>query len=63
MLNYFWRTWEGQEIDWVEERDGKLYGFEFKWNNRGVKTPTQWTAYAHASFEVIDQNNFLEFIK
>ena len=26
--NYFWRTWEGHEVDWVEEREGKLFGFE-----------------------------------
>lgn len=28
--NYFWRTYEQQEIDWVEERDGSLFGYEFK---------------------------------
>lgn len=28
--NYFWRTWEGREIDWVEKRDGGLFGYEFK---------------------------------
>src|SRR3989344_5919643 len=30
---YFWRTWDGQEIDLVEERGGKLFGYEFKWGN------------------------------
>ncbi|MDA3817428.1 MAG: ATP-binding protein, partial [Prolixibacteraceae bacterium] len=29
--NYFWRTYEQQEIDWVEERNGSLFGYEFKW--------------------------------
>lgn len=29
---YFWRTYDGAEIDLVEERDGKLFAFEFKWN-------------------------------
>ncbi|MCB0641377.1 MAG: ATP-binding protein, partial [Phaeodactylibacter sp.] len=28
--NYFWRTYDQQEIDWVEEREGKLFGYEFK---------------------------------
>jgi uncharacterized protein len=28
--DYFWRTYDQQEIDLVEERDGKLYGYEFK---------------------------------
>lgn len=62
--NYFWRTWEGQEIDWVEERGGKLLGFEFKWNNKEVRTPTQWIrTYSNASFEVVNQDSYLNFIK
>ncbi|MFC1790703.1 ATP-binding protein [Patescibacteria group bacterium] len=62
--NYFWRTWEGQEIDWVEERGGKLFGFEFKWQGKKVKVPSKWQAtYAEASFKVIDQDNFLDFVK
>ena len=32
--NYFWRTYDQQELDWLEEREGKLYGYEFKWNAR-----------------------------
>ncbi len=35
--NYFWRTYEQQEIDWVEERSGSLYGYEFKWKESKVK--------------------------
>lgn len=62
--NYFWRTWEGQEIDWVEEREGKLFGFEFKWNIKEGKVPSQWAAtYPDASFETVNQDNFLDFIK
>lgn len=61
--NYFWRTWEGQEIDWVEERGGKLLGFEFKWSDKKKKAPAQWTTYANASFEVVNKDNFLKFIK
>ena len=37
--NYFWLTYDQQEIDWVEERDGQLFGYEFKWNETKVKTP------------------------
>ena len=62
--NYFWRTYEQQEIDWVEERNGKLFGYEFKWKEIKVKTPTQWkNAYPDASFEVINSNNFAEWLK
>jgi len=30
--NYFWRTYDRQEIDLIEDRGGKLHGFDFKWN-------------------------------
>ncbi len=57
--NYFWRTYEQQEVDWVEERDGSLFGYEFKWKESKVKIPSQWkNAYPNASFEVIHKNNF-----
>ena len=62
--NYFWRTYEQQEIDWVEERDGSLFGYEFKWKEEKVKIPTQWkSAYPDASFELINVNNFNEWMK
>lgn len=60
---YFWRTYSGQEIDFVEERDGKLFGYEFKWNKKKVSVPKDWkTAYANSEFEVIDKENYLDFI-
>ncbi len=57
--NYFWRTYEQQEIDWVEEREGALFGYEFKWKESKVKVPTQWKrAYPNATYEVIHIDNF-----
>jgi len=62
--NYFWRTWRQKEIDWVEERDGRLFGYEFKWRSKSRKTGAGWTeAYPDASLEIIDQENYLEFVK
>ncbi|GAB5554037.1 MAG: ATP-binding protein [Saprospiraceae bacterium] len=63
--NYFWRTYDQQEIDWVEERGGKLYGYEFKWNEkRQVKTPSAWKKnYEDAAFEVINPSNYLEWVR
>lgn len=63
--NYFWRTYDQQEIDWVEERGGKLYGYEFKWNTKKyVKTPGAWSKnYENAEFEVINPDNYLEWIR
>lgn len=61
---FFWRTYDRQEIDLVEERGGRLYGYEFKWNpSKNIKPPKQWlNSYPEASFDVITRNNFLEFI-
>ncbi len=62
--NYFWRTYEKQEIDWVEERDGKLYGYEIKWNPKKTPhAPKAWTdTYANAEYSVITRENYLDFI-
>lgn len=49
---YFWRTYAQQEIDWVEERDGTLFGYECKWSpKKRVRVPREWTAnYPNAEF-------------
>ncbi|MFO7656414.1 MAG: ATP-binding protein [Bacteroidales bacterium] len=57
--NYFWRTYDQQEIDWVEERDGSLFGYEFKWKDSKSKIPSQWkNSYPDSEFEVINMHNF-----
>lgn len=64
--NYFWRTWDGQEIDWVEEQGGVIQGFEFKWNPhklKKIRPPKDFLlSYNNASFQAISQNNYLDFI-
>lgn len=62
--NYFWRTYDQQEIDWVEEHGGKLYGYEMKWQSRKLpKAPKIWlSTYQNASYQVVNQGNYLEFI-
>lgn len=61
--NYFWRTYDQKEIDWVEERDGKLFGFEIKWGKETPKPPKSWLeTYKNAEYQLINQDNFLEFI-
>ncbi len=61
--NYFWRTYDQKELDWVEEREGSLHGYEFKWNKKHASAPKLWTeTYANASFTCISQNNYLSFI-
>lgn len=59
---YFWRTYDKKEIDLIEEREGKLFGYEFKYNKL-VKAPKAWKeTYPQASFEVINKDNYLDFV-
>jgi hypothetical protein len=54
--NNFWRTYDMQELDLLEEKADALAVFEFKWNkNKKVKIPTAFAkTYPDASFEVIN---------
>lgn len=61
--NFFWRTWSGKEVDFIEERKGKLFGYEFKWIKKNTKAPKLWLdTYPEASWEVVDTKNYMEFI-
>lgn len=62
--NYFWRTYTQQEIDWVEETNGSLSAYEFKWNiKKKPKVPVSWKeAYPDSDYKVISQDNYLEWI-
>lgn len=61
---YFWRTYQQQEIDYIEEIDGKIAAFEIKWNpNKKVRIPkTFLKSYPNSDFEVVNKNNFYKFI-
>jgi len=61
---YFWRTTQQQEIDYIEEHSGKLFCYEFKWNeNKKAKLSTTFSkAYPEHEFEVIHRNNFIDFL-
>jgi uncharacterized protein len=62
--NYFWRTYQQQEIDWIEERDGRLFAFEIKWKQmKKIVAPSAWlNSYPDTSFEVITNENYLDWI-
>lgn len=62
--NYFWRTYDQQELDWLETEADSINAFEFKWNeNKKSKIPIAFAkAYPEATFEVINKQNYLEFI-
>lgn len=60
---YFWRTYSGAELDYVEERDGQLYGFEFKWKASKPKPPATWLdTYPNASYQMVNRDNLLDFV-
>lgn len=62
--HYFWRTHSQQEIDWVEEKDGQLMAYEFKWkSNKKHRPPKAWErAYPKAKYQVVSPDNYLDFI-
>ena len=61
--NFFWRTYDQQEIDWIEEGDGLLSGYEFKWTGLKAKAPEAWRkTYPDAGFKVISSENFLNWL-
>jgi uncharacterized protein len=60
---YFWRTKQQQEVDFVEDIGGKIYGYEFKWSKKkNVKLPKTFTDNYNAEGKVIDKENFREFV-
>jgi predicted AAA+ superfamily ATPase len=60
---YFWRNQAQAEIDYVEEYNGKLYAYEFKWGNKNPKMPKAFReGYPDSSFEVVNKDNFMGFV-
>jgi uncharacterized protein len=61
---YFWRTYDQKEIDYIEEYDGKLHCYEFKYSKRTkVKKPVEFfNTYPNSEFKVISTENFYELM-
>jgi len=62
--SWYWRTKEQKEIDYIEEEDGRISAFEFKWNpEKKVNQPLSFkNAYPESVFSVIHRDNFESFI-
>lgn len=62
--NYFWRIWQGKEIDWIEEKEGKLFGYEFKYSDKRKATAPKLflDTYDNSSWELVNNENYLEFV-
>lgn len=63
VYDYFWRTHTKQEIDRIEEKDEQLSAFEYKYGKIKAKIPTEFAkSYPEAGFEIINQDNYLDYI-
>lgn len=59
---FFWRTYSQKEVDYVEEKDGRITGYEFKWNSKKLfKAPRDFVNAYQARVEKIDRNNYHKF--
>lgn len=61
---FFWRTYDKQEIDFIEESNGALKAFECKYNtHKKLNVPVAFAkAYPHATFDIVDSKNYLPYI-
>lgn len=60
---YFWRTKQQQEVDFVEDIGGRIYGYEFKWSAaKAKKLPKTFTDAYKSINKTITRSNFREFV-
>jgi len=63
VFDYFWRTHTKQEIDRIELKNENIKAFEYKYGKATAKAPTEFAkSYPDASFEIVNQENYLEYI-
>jgi predicted AAA+ superfamily ATPase len=61
--SFFWRLQTGSELDYIEEYEGRISGFEFKFGSKEMNAPSAWLAtYPEATFNVINKTNWLSFL-
>lgn len=62
-LPYYWRTYTGAELYYVEDTDGQLAGFKFKLTRKADQAPGSWVAnYPGASYAGVNWDNYLGFV-
>ena len=60
---YFWRTYDGKEIDYIEEEGGRLIGFECKWKEQKWHAPDIFlTTYPNSEIKMVNRDNFLNYL-
>ena len=59
---YFWRTYDGQEIDLIEESSDTLNAFELKWGDKKPRIPKAFADnYPNVNYHVANRSNYLEY--
>ncbi len=62
--NYFWRTYDHKEIDWIEEREGAVFGYEIKWGVKTAKASASFLqTYPKAKHQAVNRENDQDFIR
>ncbi len=60
---YFWRTYDGAEIDLVMQEQGDIFAYEIKYNKNRKKPPLSWSKeFKNYSFASINIDNFQEYL-
>jgi predicted AAA+ superfamily ATPase len=60
---YFWRTYDGAELDYIEEEGGRLAGLECKWAAEKWRAPAAFVAaYPGSELALVNRYNYLEFL-
>jgi len=60
---YFWRTHNKMEVDYIEQYDGALHGYEFKWGSGKYTIPKAFIdEYKNSDVSIINRSNYLEFL-
>lgn len=61
--SFFWRTYTGAELDYVEHGSGKLSGVEIKWGDKKTKVPKSWIEnYPDSDFKSVNKENYQDFV-
>ena len=62
--SYFWRTTQQQEIDYIEECDGRMKAYEFKWNptKKAKVSKTFLSAYPDVEVYTITRENYMDYL-
>jgi len=61
--NFFWKTYDGTEVDYVEQYADSLDGYEIKWNHKKKTAPESWLKNPNSSYRLINIDNYKEFLE